>query len=157
MHILLLTKNHCSYFLVTISGSFLTHFSLYARRLVAHSFSWLQLAPTAASRWGLFILSFYKYGSRSSERLSNLSEATQQSGAWGSDIRVHALKHPSILFHPWKHNIEKLICKCIFCDLKGRFFFFFFLMGKSKDDSWLIGAEDLVTFPADLAQVRSES
>lgn len=30
-------------------------------------------------------------------------------------------------------------------------------MGKSKDDSWLIGAEDLVTFPADLAQVRSES
>lgn len=30
-------------------------------------------------------------------------------------------------------------------------------MGKSKDDSWLIGAEDLVTFLADLAQVHSES
>ncbi|MXQ86335.1 hypothetical protein E5288_WYG003055 [Bos mutus] len=28
-------------------------------------------------------------------------------------------------------------------------------MGKSKDDSWLIGAEDLVTFPADLAQTSS--
>lgn len=107
MHILLLTKNHCFYLVVPISGPFSTHFVLYAWGLAARSSLWPQLAttPTATFRWRLFILSFYRYENRSSERLSNLSEVTQQWGGGGPDIWVHALKHPPVLLCPCKHNI----------------------------------------------------
>lgn len=133
MHILLLTKNHCFYLVVPTSGPFSTHFVLYAWGLAARSSSWPQLAttPTATFRWRLFILSFYRYENSSSERLSNLSEVTQQWGGGGPDIWVHAL----------------------YCT-KSKFIF---LMGKGEDDSWLISAEDLIISLPDLAQVRSES
>ena len=75
-------------------------------------------------------------------------------GGWGSDIWVHALKHPPVLLHPCKHNTAKLICKWMFCDLKGKSIF---LMGKGEDDSWLISAEDLIISLPHLAQVHSES
>lgn len=154
MHILLLTKNHCSYFVVTISGSFLTHFSLYARRLVALFFV-TSVSPNSSFEMRAFHIVFLQIWQQKLREVKQL--------VWGHTavrgLRVWhqspCLKHPSILLHPWKHNIAKLICKCIFCDLKGRVIFF--LMGKSKDVSWLIGAEDLVTFLADLAQVHSES
>ena len=109
MHILLLTKNHCFYLVVPISGPFLTHFVLYAWGLAARSSSWPQLAttPTATLRWRLFILSFYRYENRSSERLSNLSEVTQQWGVEGltsESMPLNILLYCSILVNIIQQN-----------------------------------------------------